>query len=115
MNISLKWLSALLNRPLDVTEVAARLTMQVSPVEMVEPVNQELGDIVVALVEGVEKHPNADRLSLCRVNDGIDIKEVVCGAPNVTAGRKYPYARLGSVLPGGLKLEARKIRGVLSN
>jgi len=64
--------------------------------------------VVVGLVETAERHPHADRLSLCTVNTGSGSVEVVCGAPNVTAGRKYPYAPEGATLPGGLKLAARK-------
>src|SRR5687767_418849 len=115
MNVSLSWLSALLGRELDPTDVAHRLTMLGAAVENIEPLHQDLGEIVVALVERVEKHPNADRLTLCQVNDGSTTREVVCGAPNVSAGRRYPYAREGTVLPGGLKLTARKIRGVESH
>jgi phenylalanyl-tRNA synthetase beta chain len=74
-----------------------------------------LRDIVIGRVESAESHPNADRLTLCKVNDGSSVVEVVCGAPNVTAGKKYPYAAVGTVLPGGLKLTARKIRGIASN
>ncbi|MGH7489680.1 MAG: YtpR family tRNA-binding protein, partial [bacterium] len=115
MNISLNWLSAMLGRPLDPKQTSDLLGKLGAPVEAVEPLHQDLGDVIVAQVEKVEKHPNADRLSLCQVNDGKSVLEVVCGAPNVTAGKKYPYAPVGSTLPGGLKLEQRKIRGVVSN
>jgi len=115
MNLSLNWLSALLNRALNPREVGDLLARAGAPVEAEEALHQDLGDVIVALVEKVDKHPNADRLSLCQVNDGSGLVEVVCGAPNVTAGRKYPYARVGVTLPGGFKLESRKIRGVLSN
>src|SRR5204863_3751341 len=63
----------------------------------------------------VKQHPNADRLSLCQVDAGNGVVEVVCGAPNVAAGKTYPFAPVGATLPGGLKLERRKIRGVESN
>jgi phenylalanyl-tRNA synthetase beta chain len=115
VNVSLNWLAALLGHPLQAEDVARRLTMLGAPVEAVEPVHQDLGDVVVGLVERVERHPNADRLSLCYVNDGSRTQEVVCGAPNVAAGRRYPFAPVGAVLPGGLKLEARRIRGVVSH
>ena len=115
MNISLNWLSAMLGQPLEPKETAHRLTMLGAAVDAVEPLHQDIGDVIIAHVEKVDRHPNADRLSLCQVNDGTRVIEVVCGAPNVTAGKKYPYAPVGSTLPGGLKLEARKIRGVLSN
>jgi phenylalanyl-tRNA synthetase beta chain len=115
VNVSLNWLAALLGHTLQAEDVARRLTMLGAPVEAVEPVHHDLGDVVVGLVERVERHPNADRLSLCYVNDGSRILEVVCGAPNVAAGRRYPFAPVGAVLPGGLKLEARRIRGVVSH
>jgi len=86
-----------------------------APVEGIEVLNPDLEDVIVGLVERAEQHPNADRLTLCRVSDGTEIHEVVCGAPNVRKGAKYPYARAGATLPGGLKLSARKIRGVVSN
>jgi len=115
VNVSLNWLSALLGRALDADDVSRRLTMLGAAVEGVERINTELDDVVVALVEHVERHPDADRLSLCQVNDGQQVRQVVCGATNVRAGRKYPYAPAGGVLPGGFKLSARKIRGIVSN
>src|SRR3990170_5742234 len=101
MNVSLNWLSALLGRNLDPGDVAHRLAMLGAGVEAVEPLHQDLGDVVVGLVETVEPHPNADPLSLCLVNTGGTRVEVVCGAPNVKAGAKYPYAPEGATLPGG--------------
>ncbi|MGH7613409.1 MAG: phenylalanine--tRNA ligase subunit beta, partial [Gemmatimonadales bacterium] len=117
MILSRRWLEALLGRSLDVREIERVLTAYVSPVEGVTPLHQDLGDVLIARVLEVKKHPNADRLSLCVVDAGGTggPVEVVCGAPNVQAGKTYPYAPVGSVLPGGLKLERRKIRGTESN
>lgn len=115
MNVSLNWLSALLGREVDPDDAARRLGMLGAPVEEMLPLHRELDDIVVGVVEEVGPHPDADRLTLCRVNDGERVLEVVCGAPNVRAGKKYPYAPVGAVLPGGFKLSAKKIRGVTSN
>lgn len=116
MIASLNWLSALLGRPLDPTDTARQLTMFGATVDAVEAVHHDLQDVVVALVETVEPHPNADRLSLCLVQAGAAAPvEVVCGAPNVRAGGKYPFAPVGATLPGGLTLDRRKIRGVFSN
>src|SRR5881296_3939186 len=90
-----------------------------APVEAIVPLHQDLGDVRVARVLEVKQHPNADRLTLCLVDvggsGGAGPVEVVCGAPNVQAGKKYPYAAVGAVLPGGAKLERKKIRGVESN
>jgi phenylalanyl-tRNA synthetase beta chain len=115
MIVSIDWLSALLGRELDPQEAANILSMRAVPVDAVRSVNRGLDSIVVGLVERVEQHPNADRLTVCYVNNGREVVEVVCGAPNVRAGRKYPYAAEGTVLPGGLALDARKIRGVVSH
>src|SRR5690242_14406992 len=117
MNISRRWLEALLGRSLDTNEVAALLTARCCPVEAVEPLHADLDGVLVGRVLEVKRHPNADRLSLCLVDAGGagGPLEVVCGAPNVTAGKTYPFAPVGAVLPGGLKLDRRKIRGVESN
>jgi phenylalanyl-tRNA synthetase beta chain len=104
-----------LSRPLEGQDVADRLARQVAPVDGVVPIHQDLRDVVVARVLEVRQHPNADRLSLCVVDAGGPPLEVVCGAPNVQAGKAYPFAPAGATLPGGLKLERRKIRGVESN
>ena len=117
MIVSRRWLEALLGQPLDARDAAERLTLHAAPVDAVVPLHQELGDVLIARVLEVKKHPDADRLSLCLVDAGGGAQpvEVVCGAPNVQAGKIYPYAPVGAVLPGGLKLERKKIRGVESN
>src|SRR5438093_662856 len=117
MIVSRRWLEALLDRPLDARDIADRLTLHVAAVDAVVPLHQDLGDILIARVLEVKKHPDADRLSLCLVDRGGQGEpvQVVCGAPNVQTGKVYPYAPVGAVLPGGLKLERKKIRGVESN
>ena len=116
MIVSRRWLEALLGRTLDAREVAEQLTMHAAAVDGVVPLHQDLGDVLIGRVLEVTKHPNADRLSLCRVDaGGAEPVDVVCGAPNVQAGKTYPYAPVGATLPGGVKLERRKIRGVESN
>ena len=116
MIVSRRWLEALLTRPLDAKDVADRLAMLCAPVDAVVPLHQDLGDVLIARVLEVKPHPNADRLTLCLVDaGGAAPLEVVCGAPNVQAGKTYPFAPVGATLPGGLKLDRRKIRGVESN
>ena len=115
MNISRLWLESFLRRRLEAHDVAQRLVMLGAEVDAIEPLHPGLEQVVVGLVESVQPHPNADRLRLCLVNDGTpDRRHVVCGAPNVTEGKKYPFARVGTTLPGGLTLEKRKIRGETS-
>ncbi|MGH7644863.1 MAG: phenylalanine--tRNA ligase subunit beta, partial [Gemmatimonadales bacterium] len=117
MIVSRRWLEDLLGRPLAAADVAERMTRHCAPVEAVTPIHQDLGGVLVARVLEVRRHPNADRLSLCVVDAGGagGPLEVVCGAANVTAGKTYPFAPVGTVLPGGLTLERRTIRGVESN
>ena len=116
MIVSRRWLEALLGKPLKGQDVADRLARQVAPVDGVVPIHQDLRDVLIARVLDVRQHPNADRLSLCQVDaGGGQPLEVVCGAPNVQAGKTYPFAPVGATLPGGLTLERRKIRGVESN
>ncbi len=116
MIVSRRWLEALLGRSLEGKDVADRLARQVAPVDGVVPIHQDLRDVLVGRVLEVKQHPNADRLSLCLVDAGGNAPlEVVCGAQNVQAGKSYPFAPVGATLPGGLKLERRKIRGVESN
>jgi len=115
VNISRRWLEAFLRRPLEPADVARRLAALGAPVDAIEAIHPGLEQVVVALVREVRPHPNADRLRLCDVDDGSGTpRHVVCGALNVTAGRKYPFAPVGATLPGGLTLERRKIRGEVS-
>ncbi|HEX6644415.1 MAG TPA: phenylalanine--tRNA ligase subunit beta, partial [Gemmatimonadales bacterium] len=121
MNVSRRWLEAFLRRPLDARDVATRLAMLGAPVDAIEPLHAGLAGIVVALVDDVRPHPNADRLRVCTVNaGGAAPLNVVCGAANVTAGKKYPFAPVGSTIPGrppkkpSLTLDRRKIRGEVS-
>src|SRR5690242_1529692 len=115
MNVSRRWLEDFLRRPLDARDLVERLTLLGAPVDGVQPLHADLEDTVVGLVEEVRPHPNADRLRVCAVNGGNSERlNVVCGASNVTAGRKYPFAPIGSTLPGGLRIEGRKLRGETS-
>ena len=115
MNVSRRWLEDFLRRPLEVRDLTERLTMLGAPVDAVQPLHVDLTDVLVAEVEEVRPHPNADRLRVCVVNGGNGERlNVVCGAANVTAGRKYPFAPVGATLPGGLHIVERKLRGETS-
>jgi len=115
MNVSYRWLRALIPG-LEATpeEVTARLALRGAPVEDAISPGTELGDVLVAKVVTTGPHPNADRLSLCTVDAGAGIVQVVCGAPNVEAGAWYPFAPVGAVLPGDVRIKKSKIRGELS-
>ena len=106
MNVSYRWLTALAPELEGTPEqIADRLAMYGAPVDEIVSVGAEIEDIVIARVEGVRRHPNADRLSLCEVDAGTgEVFQVVCGAPNVRAGHYYPFAPVGASLPGGIKI-----------
>lgn len=70
---------------------------------------------VVGYVETKEKHPNADKLSICTVNVGAEQLQIVCGAPNVDAGQKVVVAKVGAVMPSGLVIKDAELRGVASS
>ena len=67
---------------------------------------------VVGYVETKEKHPNADKLSICTVNVGEQTLQIVCGAPNVEAGQKVVVAKIGAVMPSGMLIKEGNLRGV---
>ena len=116
MNASYEWLKAFVQFEQSPKELADLLTMRCATVEEVVPLRSDLNEILVARVLTAVPHPNSDHLTLTTVDAGTgEPISVVCGAPNVEAGAIYPYAPVGSTLPGGLKLEKKKIRGEISN
>lgn len=116
MKASVEWLRELAGSKLDAAAMRDLITARVSTVDAVEPLRVDLAAIVIAEVVEAAPHPESDHLSVTRVNDGSgELLDVVCGAPNVRAGAKYPFARTGVVMPDGLKIERRKIRGRVSN
>jgi phenylalanyl-tRNA synthetase beta chain len=116
MNISYRWLQDLAPTITDSPrEVADRLGMLGAPVDELVELSAEIRDVRIARVEEVRPHPNADRLRLCTVNAGGEQPlQVVCGAPNVEAGRFYPFAPVGASLPGGVEIRKAKLRGEVS-
>jgi len=114
MRITIDWLRDFVEIEQSPKALAERLTLAGLEVESVEPVAADFAGVVVAEILERRPHPNADRLSLCRVSDGTRELEIVCGAANAAAGLKVPLAPVGTVLPGGVKIEAAKIRGVSS-
>lgn len=113
MNVSWRWLCGVAPglEALSPDEAVDRLAMRGAPVDRAVDLAKGLDDVVVARVLSAEPHPNADRLTLCRVMGSDGEAPVVCGAPDVQAGACYPFAPVGAVLPGGFKIGRRKIRG----
>ena len=115
MQFSEQWLRAFVDPPVTANEVAARLTMAGLEVESVDPVAPAFAKVVVGHVLTVERHPNADKLTVCTVDAGTGANlSIVCGAPNVVAEMRAPCALEGAELPGGLRIKPTRMRGVES-
>jgi phenylalanyl-tRNA synthetase beta chain len=115
MKTPLSWLKQYIDLDVAPAEIARKLTFSGIELEGMESSGGQVDGVVVAEVRAKEKHPQADKLSVCRVFDGREEVQVVCGAPNVEAGGKYPFAPIGAVLLGGeLKIKKAKLRGVES-
>ncbi len=110
MKIALSWLRDYVEIHRLPQDLAGVLTMNGLAVESVL-VDDPLPGIVIGKVLQVEKHPNADKLSLTRVDVGSEVLGIVCGAPNVQAGQWVPVAMVGTRLPGGLEIKKARIRG----
>src|SRR5690606_22915011 len=74
-----------------------------------------MSNVVVGHVQECVKHPEADKLSICQVDVGEEVSQIICGAPNIAEGQKVIVARPGAVLPGGFKIKKAKLRGEESN
>ena len=115
MKIPLSWLKEYVDFADTVEGLADKLTFAGVEVEGIERLGGGVPGVVVAEVTAIQKHPNADKLTLCKVNYGGPAEmTVVCGAPNAAVGGKYPFAPLGTALPCGITIEKRKVRGVFS-
>lgn len=116
MKISINWLKNYIDiSNFSIQELKNLLTNAGLEVESIEEIGKSLEGFVVGEVISKEKHPNADKLSVCQVNDGKNIYQVICGAPNVEAGQKIVFAPFGVTIPStGEKLKKAKIRGVES-
>jgi phenylalanyl-tRNA synthetase beta chain len=114
MKFSENWLRTFVNPPLDSAALAHALTMAGLEVEALETVAPPFDKLVVAQVLEITKHPQADRLNVCRVDAGGEPLQIVCGASNVAAGLKVPCALVGARLPG-TEIKQAKLRGVDSS
>lgn len=115
MKFSENWLRAYVNPDLDSDRLAHALTMAGLEVEALESVAPPFNKVVVGEVLSLEKHPDADRLNVCRVDIGAgEPLQIVCGATNVRAGAKVPCALVGAQLPK-MAIKQAKVRGVESS
>jgi len=111
MIVTYNWLKEFVDFDLPPAELADLLTMLGLEVEGMEVRGEGMDGVVVAVVEEKSQHPNADKLSLCKVNNGREILDIVCGASNFQAGDKVALAQIGTVLPGDFRIKRSKIRG----
>ena len=114
MKFTYSWLKDHIDINATSTEISSRLTNLGLEVEGLRQISPDYSCFLVAEIVSVEKHPHADRLSICKVSDGNNIFDVVCGAPNVKKGLKSVFAPIGSYIPGSkFKLEKKAIRGII--
>ena len=114
MRVPLSWLREYVPYEGSAEDLAARLTMAGLEVDEIIRPGESFQGVTVAEVLEAGPHPNADKLSVCSVTIGGEPITVVCGAPNVAAGQKVPFAGVGALLPNGMRLKKAKIRGEVS-
>src|SRR4029078_9671330 len=116
MKVSHNWLSEYVELPATIPALVDLLTLAGIEVEDLQTRGCEVDKVIVAQIRESVQHPNADRLSVCSVDDGSGtLRQIVCGAKNYRVGDKVPLALPGAVLPGDFKIKAGKLRGVESN
>jgi len=115
MKLSFNWLNEYVDiTGVNPTELANLLTMKTCEVEGFEEFMPHMQHILVAHIDALEKHPDADKLKICKVNVGSEVIQIVTGAANVEQGKKFPVARVGVKLPDGREMAKAKLRGVES-
>ena len=111
MQFSENWLRTFVDTQLNTADLNHALTMAGLEVEDVQPASAVFDRVVIGEIVSAEKHPDADRLQLCKVNVGNEILQIVCGASNARVGIKVPCALVGAELPG-ISIKQAKVRGV---
>ena len=115
MQFNVEWLKKWVAIDLDAGSLAEKLTASGLEVDDIRPVAGEFSGVVVAEIEDCQPHPNADKLSLCTVNDGSAQRlQIVCGAPNARPGIRVPLARVGAKIGPDFEIKPAKLRGIES-
>jgi phenylalanyl-tRNA synthetase beta chain len=114
VKLPISWLAEWVDIPWDAAELAKRLTASGFEVEGLEPAAPAFTGVVVAEITAIAPHPDAEKLRVCQVSAGGEQLQIVCGAPNARAGLRAPLARVGALLPGDMKINAAKLRGIES-
>lgn len=109
-----KWLQDYVDMDIKPEDLAAKLIMTGSAVDGYKELGKGLENVVVGRIDTIEKHPDAEKLSVCSVFTGQETLQIVCGANNIFVGALVPVALIGACLPGGLNISKSKLRGVFS-
>lgn len=107
MLVSKEWLDEYVKVDVPVEALAEKITRSGIEIEEIIDYRKDIKDLVVGHVESIEKHPDADKLNVCQVNVGEEVKQIVCGAPNVATGQTVIVCLPGGRLPGGIKIKKR--------
>ena len=114
MKVSYKWLQEYVDFDYSPEELAHKLTMSGLEVESVEEIGSDIDSIIVGKIKEIADHGNADKLSVCQVDLGTKVEQIVCGANNMSEGDKVPVAPVDTVMPDGMEIKEVKLRGVKS-
>jgi len=114
MKVPISWLKEYVEFDALPEDLAKRLTFSGTEVESIQTIGGDFNGVVVGEVRSISKHPDADKLLVCKVSTGREEVTVVCGANNFSVGDKAPLALVGARLPNGMEIQERKVRGVLS-
>src|SRR6202035_2525700 len=113
MKFSVNWLREFIDLPKNAEEIAELLTRAGVETENIETRGAKIDKVIVSQVIASSRHPNADRLTVCEVDDGSGTKrQIVCGATNYKVGDKVPLALPGAKLPNGTEIRKSKLRGI---
>src|SRR5438270_1873086 len=115
MKFSVNWLREFVDLPKSPEDIAELLTRAGIETKNIQSSGAKIDKVIVSQITASSRHPNADRLTVCTVDDGSDAKrQIVCGATNYKVGDKVPLALPGAKLPNGTEIRKSKLRGVES-
>lgn len=114
MLVPVKWLNEYVDFDINCKELADKLTMSGSHVDSIESIDKGIEKVVVGKIKSIEKHPDADKLVITKIDIGNEEIQIVTGANNIKEGDFIPVALVGAKLPGGIKIKKGKLRGIES-
>lgn len=114
MLVPVKWLKDYVDIDINTKELADKLTMSGSHVDSIENIDKGVTNVVVGKILDIQKHPDADKLVVTKIDVGSEELQIVTGANNINVGDFVPVAKVGARLPGGVKIKKGKLRGVVS-